>query len=126
MKWNRRHFIGVLGGFVGMVCTGIGVRRALPGKAEFDDWRSLPGMSLGLELDVASPSSVAIDLVARHDGREHLVRTYRGAQHLDVEVPFVETQEESYELYAVVRDPVGRRLQSDVVEVLAQPFQFGL
>ena len=129
MQWTRRHFLEITGGAaaaLGLCAAGIGLDRVLAGHASFGTWRALPGMTLDLSIDVDSPEQATVEIVA-HTSEGYLhVETLRGARQVRVEVPYIETSEDSYELLAVVQDTSGRCCHSDAVEVLAEPFMFGM
>lgn len=125
MHWNRRNFLKITGGMMAAVGVGTGVK-LLTGSAAFNDWRALPGMTMTLTLNVDKPEKKKVNIIARtQEGASH-VQSMKGAQTLEVEVPFLETSKEAYELIAVVSDWRGASLTSEPVEVLAQAYRFGL
>ena len=128
MHWTRRHFIGFCSAVAGALSVG-GVSlatRELKGRAYFDDWRALPGMIMTLHLDVESPENTEVTLIARHDGIETTLDTIDGARELDIRMPYIPTKGESYDLCAVVTDRMGRCCRAERVEVLSQPYRFGM
>lgn len=125
MRWTRRNFLQAAGGLAAVTGLGLLAKNIIQGKASFNDWRALPGMILTLTLDTDSPESKYVDLVARYEGKTQTLGTLKGAHSLEIEIPFVSTSEESYNLTAVVYDSTGA-FESEPVEVLAQPFSFGL
>ncbi len=128
MHWTRRNFIEACSAVAGALgIGGIAVAsRQLEGRAFFDDWRALPGMTMTLHLDVEQPESTEVTLIAKYDGTETKLGTLPGAQSIDIQVPFIPTKAESYELCAYVEDKLGRRCQADSVEVLSQNYRFGM
>lgn len=125
MKWNRRNFLKISGGL--MAALGVGVSmKTLSGRVFFNDWRALPGMTMTLTVDVDSPETKQVDIIARTVEGSHHIRTLKGAHTLEIEMPFVQTAEESYELVAVVYDWHLSSIESDPIEVLAQAYRFGL
>ena len=127
MKWTRRQILFALGGAA--CALGLGAFRsgALRGRLAFADWRALPGMRLALDIDTETdPSALAVDIIAVDERGEHLLSTIRGARRIDVEMPFIPTQKESFYVVAQARDWRNRRLRSDPVEVLSGTYKFGL
>lgn len=126
MQWTRRHFMEACGAVLAFLGVGMGARRSAGVKLLFEDWRGMPGMAIGLDVTAEDLSGLEIDLIARHDGKETHISTVSGARHLDVAIPWIETASETYELIAVARDSRGMCGTSEPVEILAQPFSFGL
>ncbi|MBR4986868.1 MAG: twin-arginine translocation signal domain-containing protein [Proteobacteria bacterium] len=124
MRWTRRNFLQAAGGLAAVTGLGLLTHHILEGKAKFSDWRALPGMKLTLTIDTDSPESKAVDLVARYEGKTQTLGTLHGARSLEVEIPFIATTQESYDLTAIVYDTTGA-FESEPVEVLSQPFSFG-
>lgn len=125
MRLTRREFLELSAGAValaGIGLTGLGFAR---GNIYFNDFRALPGMHLVLKLDVPNPESSRVYIVAKSEGLDGVLASFAGARELEIEVPMIETDEESYELYAVAETNCGR-VKSECVEVLAQPYMFGL
>ena len=110
-----------------MAALGIGVTvKTLAGKVYFNDWRALPGMTMTLTLETDTPENKHVDIIARtKEGSRH-IQTLQGAPTLEVEIPFIETADESYELIALVYDWQLASLESEPVEVLVQSYRFGL
>ena len=126
MRLSRRDFLRISGGAVAVAGLGgavFGARET--GRVEFSDWRALPGMHLTLTLDMPSPELSRVRVVARSEGQERVIMTLDGARTLDIEMPYIETSEESFELVALAENDVARCI-SEPVEVLASPYQFGL
>ena len=129
MQWTRRHFLQITGSAaaaMGLGVAGIAIDRILSGCVSFSEWRALPGMALDLTLDVAHPEKTSVDIVAQTDRGYFRLDTLKGAKKLKIDVPYIDTAKESYMLVAVVRDGEGRSRQSDPVEVLTEPFMFGM
>lgn len=125
MRWTRRNFLQATGGLAAMTGLGLLARHIIQGNASFSEWRALPGMILTLKIDTDSPENKYVDLVAKYEGKTQTLGTLHGARELEIEIPFISTAQESYELSAIVYDASGA-FQSEPVEVLAQPFSFGL
>ena len=129
MQWTRRHFLQITGSAaaaVGLGAIGVVADRILNGKASFGEWRALPGMALDLTLDVAHPEETSVEIIAQTEAGFFRVDTLMGAKTLKIDVPYIETANESFMLVAVVRDNDGRCCKSDPVEVLTEPFMFGM
>ena len=128
MKWTRRHFLKLTGGMAatfGLAMTP-GLWRALAGKAHFDDWRALPGMSMNLTLDVESPQTKHIELLARTETGDFHLMDLKGAHQQSVVIPYFKSGRDSYQLIARVLDIDGRYLDSEPVEVITESFHFGM
>ena len=125
MKWNRRNFLKITGGVMAALGVGVGVK-ALSGRVFFDDWRALPGMTMILTVEVDSPETKQVEFMARTAEGTRRVGMLHGAHTLEVEIPYVETAAESYELVAVVHDWHLGSISSEPVEVLTQSYRFGL
>lgn len=125
MRLTRREFLEISAGAVALAGIGLTGLRIARGNIYFNDFRALPGMHLVLKLNVPKPEKSRVYLAARAEGREGVLASMTGASDLEIEVPMIETDEEIYELYAVVETESGR-LKSECVEVLAQPYMFGL
>ena len=104
MRWTRRNFLQAAGGLAAVTGLGLLAKNII---------------------ETDSPESKYVDLVARYEGKTQTLGTLKGAHSLEIEIPFVSTSEESYNLTAVVYDSTGA-FESEPVEVLAQPFSFGL
>ena len=129
MQWTRRHFLQITGSAaaaMGLGAVGITIDHTLSGRASFGEWRALPGMALDLTLDVAHPEETSVDIVAQTENGYFRLDTLKGAKILKIDVPYMETANESFMLMAVVRDGEGRCCNSDPVEVLTEPFMFGM
>lgn len=128
MKWTRRHFLQLTGGIAATVGLGLTPKlvRTLSGKAYFEDWRALPGMNLQLTLEVESPETTQVELLARTDTGEIHLADMPGASQLSVQIPYYKTGHDSYELIARVVDNQGRYLDSEPVEVITESFHFGM
>ncbi len=127
MKWTRRQILFALGGAACALGLDAFKFGALRGRLAFADWRALPGMRLGLDINTETdPSALAVDIIAVDERGEHLLATMRGARRLDVEMPFVPTQKDSFHVVAQARDWRNRRLRSEPVEVLSGIYKFGL
>ncbi len=125
MRLTRREFLEISAGAVALAGIGLVGLEIARGNIHFNDFRALPGMHLVLNLDVPKPEKARVYLVARAEGREGVVASLPGASDIEIEVPMIETDEESFELYAVAETDFGR-IKSECVEVLAQPYMFGL
>ena len=79
-----------------------------------------------LTLDVEAPEQMQVEIVVGDDSGFHTVSRLEGALTLDVVVPLLRTDQESYLLYARVMDESGRSLDSEPVEVIAESFHFGM
>ena len=126
MQWTRRQFLKASG--AAAVALGLGAVCFMPehGRVAFDDWRALPGMKARLTLDFDSPEGKRVFLVAQTEREQRIVHSLPGAPTLEITVPYVKTDEESFMLFAVVMDhgiPAG---VSEPLEVIAESFQFGL
>ena len=128
MKWTRRHFLQLTGGIAATVGLGLTPKlvRTLSGKAYFEDWRALPGMNLILTLEVESPETTQVELIARTDNRETHLMEMAGSAQISVQIPYFKTGKDSYELIARVVDDQGRYLDSEPVEVITESFHFGM
>ena len=129
MYLSRRHFLQITGGTAALAAVGAGLLAgggSLAGTVEFADRRALPGMMLGLRVDVESPGETTVSIVAESDGERRVIREMRGDAYMRVEVPCIETRAESFLLYAVVEDSARRTARSAAVEVLSRPFVFGI
>ena len=129
MQCTRRHFLQITGSVaaaMGLGVTGVAIDRMLSGHASFSQWRALPGTTVDLTVDVAHPETLSVEIVARTESGLYHVDTLKGAATLSVGVPYIETADESFELIAVVRNDDGRYCQSEPVEVLTEPFMFGM
>lgn len=128
MILSRREFLQISGGVAALAVIGglFSGNEKLRGSVEFVDWRALPGMRLGLLVDVERPERTQISIVAKCDGDARVIATYRGASRLEIEMPCIETREESFELYAIAEDERHRMARSRRVEVLSRPFMFGV
>ncbi len=124
MHWTRREFLQISGA---AAVAGLMVPLAVtPGmRAYFSDWRALPGMKLRLTLEMPDPGRAQVSIIARSEGHERVIETLAGSPEIEVEMPYIETSEESFEILAVV-DSGMHRCMSDAVEVLAPAYQFGL
>ena len=125
MRLTRREFLEISAGAVALSGIGFAGLEIARGNIYFNDFRALPGMHLILKLDVPNPENSRVHIVARAEGREGVLSSVSGASELEIEVPMIETSEESFELYAVAETEFGR-VTSECVEVLAQPYMFGL
>ena len=140
MKWTRRQILFALGGAAFALGLGAWSGQSLRGRLSFADWRALPVMTLNegllkhifkntLGLDIETdddPRAWAIDIIAIDERGEHRLSTVQGARHLDIEMPYIPTKNESFVLVAQARDWRHRRLRSEPVEVLANSYRFGL
>ena len=129
MQWTRRHFLQITGSAaaaMGLGATGMALDRMLSGSARFCEWRALPGMVLDLTLEMAHPEAKSVDIIAQTEAGYFKVDSLKGAETLKVDIPYVETVNDSFQLLAVVRDANGRYCQSEPVEVIAEPFMFGM
>ena len=128
MKWTRRNFLQLTGGLTSALALGMvpEIVESLKGRAVFEDWRALPGTSIGLSLEVDEPDRTLVEIIVEDKSSSYTVAQLKGASKLDVVVPFLKTEEESYLLYARVTDPEGRCLKSEPVEIIAESFRFGL
>lgn len=127
MHWTRRQFLQISGGVCLLGLSGIVTHaKAQDLRAYFNDWRALPGMKMVLTLNMAEPESAVVLIVARVEGHERVIQRLQGASQVEVEMPYIETKEESFEVCAIVEDRNHGRYLSDSVEVLAQSYQFGL
>ena len=128
MKWTRRHFLEATGGLAAAVGLGLtpGFMKRLSGHAVFEDWRALPGMVLNLSVEVASPEGKQVTLLARTAEGETSLGDLACASQMQIEIPYIRTGHDSYELIARVSDRYGRYFDSDAVEVLTESFQFGM
>ncbi len=127
MKWTRRQILFALGGAAFALGLGAWSGQSLRGRLSFADWRALPGMKLGLDIETDDdPRAWAIDIIAIDERGEHRLSTVQGARHLDIEMPYIPTKNESFVLVAQARDWRHRRLRSEPVEVLANSYRFGL
>ena len=128
MHWTRRQFIKICSAMLSVL--GLGglaiVSRRLEGRVYFDDWRAIPHIPMTLHLDVREPDKTTVTLVARHDGQTTFLATLPGASELVIQVPFIETQGETYDLCATVTDRHGRRCQAEPLEVISESFHFGM
>ena len=129
MQCTRRHFLQITGrvaAAMGLGVTGVALDRILSGHATFSQWRALPGTALNLTLDIPHPEALSVEIVARTESGLFQIDSLKGAQLLSIDVPYIETANESFELIAVVRDADGRHCKSEPVEVLTEPFMFGM
>lgn len=127
MKWTRRQILFALGGAACALGLGTFSHRALRGRLSFADWRALPGMKIGLDIESDDdPRTWSIDIIAIDERGEHRISTIQGARHLEIEMPFLPTQSESFDLVAQARDWRNRQLRSEPVEVLSNSYRFGL
>lgn len=127
MKWTRRQIL------FGIGCTAAALGFGAPffggklkAKLRFSDWRALPGTPLSLDIDGRDLDQLAIDILAIDNGNEIRIQTLRGAKNLEITTPYIPTQRDSFTLVAQARDWRNRTQRSEPVEVLANPFQFGL
>ena len=125
MRWTRRAFLEASGAAAAVLSLGTIGWMHSSGRVYFDEDRALPGMRLSLMLDIDAPETKRVSIIARCEGVERIVETHRGSKQLEIEVPAIETDDESYVLYAMVESGVERCV-SDPVEVLSQPYRFGL
>ena len=125
---KRRNFLQLTGGLASALALGAvpEIIGNLKGRAYFNDWRALPGMSLVLTLEVEEPEKTIVELIVKDNNGSHTVAQSQGAPSLNVVVPLLKTNQESYTLFARVVDLSGHGLDSDPVEVIAESFQFGL
>ena len=124
MRWTRRAFLeagGVMAAAAGLGAVGM----MMHGRVFFDEERALPGMRLRLTLEMDNPESKRVQIIARCDGYERVVQTMKGARQLEIEIPAIESDEESYLLYAMAGNGISDYV-SEPVEVLSQPYHFGL
>lgn len=128
MHWTRRQFVQICSALLGVL--GLGgltfAARKLDGRVYFDDWRAIPHIPMTLHLDVDSPEETRITLVAKYDGQTTKLATLPGAREVILQIPYIETQGESYELCATVTDRQGRRCQAEPLEVISESFHFGM
>ena len=76
-------------------------------------------MKIGLDIESDDdPRTWSIDIIG--------ISTIQGARHLEIEMPFLPTQSESFDLVAQARDWRNRQLRSEPVEVLSNSYRFGL
>ena len=126
MHWTRRQFIQLTGAAAAALGLGSFSLSSANAHASFDDWRALPGTKIRLTLDIDQPAKKRVHLVAQTENEQRILATLDGAQTLDIVVPHVKTNEESFLLFAVVTDNGAPACISDPLEVLAEPFRFGL
>ncbi len=125
MRWTRRAFLEASGAAAAVLSLGTLGFKHISGRVFFDEDRALPGMRLALTLDIDEPETKRVSIIARCEGTERIMETRTGSNQLEIEVPAIETDDESFELYALVESGLERYL-SDPVEVLSQPYHFGL
>lgn len=126
MRLTRRQFLELSGGAAAaFILAAVHLNRHSGGKLAFNDWRALPGMKLTLDMDIPHPETTQIHIFAKADGAERLIQSFPGASSVSIEVPAIETSEESFELFAAVIDGFSV-FTSPGVEVLSAPFRFGL
>lgn len=131
MQQTRRHFLMLTGGFLAAFAslgTGFGVFKAngLKGKVSFDEWRSLPGLDVVLQIDIPKPERKKVEIYALVDGQKQCIDVFSGQEVVHYTVPTLCAKGESYELVAVVSDFWGRRCESEPLEVLVKSYQFGM
>lgn len=131
MQQTRRHFLMLTGGVLAAFASfgmGFGVFKSnrLKGKVFFEDWRSLPGLDVVLQIDLPKPEHKKVEIYALLDGQKRRIDAFSGQELVRYTVPSLHTESESYELVAVVSDFWGRRCESEPLEVLAKSYQFGM
>lgn len=128
MHWTRRHFIQIWSAMLSVL--GLGglavVSRKLDGRVYFEDWRAIPHIPMTLHLDVEKPEETTITLTAKYDGKTMELAKLPGAKEVLLQVPYIETTGESYDLCATVTDRQGRRCQAEPLEVISETIHFGM
>ena len=126
MHWTRRQFIQLTGAAAAALGLGAISLSTTSARAAFDDWRALPGTKVKLTIDIDQPASKRVHLVEQTENDQRILNTLDGAPTLEIVVPHVKTSEESFLLFAVVTDHGTPACISEPLEVLAEPFRFGL